>query len=432
MKQKNDQTTDYLMKVRLPHFASLLKEKTARQTSVLFSSHIVLILITMLTGVINTRYLGPEGYGIYCFALSFISFLGIFFGFGLTSAAARLIALAPNQRRERELIATSIFAGMFVSLAFSQTVFISSFIVDHVFSTNVKPLIAGISVIAAALPFQTFITQICRGANRIGYIAIFNVIPKLWYLLTILIAIATSTLNPLVALFLSLGGIFVTSLIIAVRLKPRFNNLRNDIALLLKETKKYGFNVYLGSIADTTTYRLDKLFIASFVNTTSVGFYALSTTIVSPMVSLSTSLSVSLFKQFTNEQAGIDRKVILFNAAWLAFCLLFLLGMGKLIVVTLFSHNFLPAVPLIAPLALAGFFQGMYQPFNMFLNAKGKGKELRLTAFVEAVFNVIGNFVFIYFYGAMGAAIASAIAKGIELALNVYFYRKTQENRGKI
>ena len=42
----------------------VLGSRLARQTSVLFSSQILLLGMAVLTGVINSRYLGPAGYGV--------------------------------------------------------------------------------------------------------------------------------------------------------------------------------------------------------------------------------------------------------------------------------------------------------------------------------------------------------------------------------
>jgi O-antigen/teichoic acid export membrane protein len=245
-----------------------------------------------------------------------------------------------------------------------------------------------------------------------------------WYLGTILILITISNLTPLSALFLNLGGLLIACVILPWRLKPVFRNVKLNLRLLWKETKEYGAKVYLGSIADSSTYKLDSMFIASFVNTTSVGFYSLAGTLVSPISKLSSAMSISLFKGFTKAKK-IEKKVIWFNVIWLISCLAILTIGGNFIVITLFSAKYLPVVELVFPLAIAGFCQGMYTPLNMFLSAHRKGKELRYISFVEAGFNLAGNYVFIYYWGAMGAAIASAIAKGIELALNVFFYRKT-------
>jgi O-antigen/teichoic acid export membrane protein len=410
---------------------AMLQSRLTRQTSVLFSSQLALLVIGIFTGVINTRYLGPDNYGTYSFVLAIISFMNIFSGLGFTVAGARLLALASDEEHERKIVGALIITGLCIAFVFSMTVFVSSFFIDMIFRTNIKRSMILISSISGVLPLQMMIDQICSGTNRINDMAFFNLFPKLWYLGAVLILITFSDLNVLAALFLNLGGILIACLIAFKRFKPVFKRFKEHLRSLWKETKEYGFHVYLGAIADSSTYRLDNLFIASFVNTTSVGFYTLATTLVTPVSKLSNSMAISLFKGFTKADR-IDKKVILFNFIWLLFCLGFLVIMGKFIVITLFTEKFLPMVPLIIPLAMASFFQGIYTPINLFLAAHRKGKELRFISFVEGGFNVIGNVIFIYYYGAMGAAIASAIAKGMELALNIHFYKRTLVEAGII
>ncbi len=119
----------------------------------------------------------------------------------------------------------------------------------------------------------------------------------------------------------------------------------------------------------------------------------------------------------------IPKKVIQINFLWLFICTICLILFGGYIVTLLFGERFKPITPLILPLALAAFFQGMYQPYT-FLAAKEKGKWIRNIAFVEANFNIVGNFVLIYMYGVMGAAIASGVAKFITYALCINYYKR--------
>jgi O-antigen/teichoic acid export membrane protein len=380
--------------------------------------------LMVLSGIVVTRLLGTVEYGVYSFVLAFISFASIFFNFGFGAAGARVLALAGDESRERQLIAACFVFGGVISSLFSVFIFICSFGVDEIFKSNAKGILGSASIVAGALPFEIFVMQICRGANRIKFLALFNILPKLLYLGMIGVAFSMTGLTAGIALWLNLSGILGTCITVMLLLKPTFGALRRDVRIVVLETKGYGFNVYLGSIADTTTHKLDKLFIAAFVDTTWVGFYNLATTLVSPMISLSTSVAASLFKDFANEKKGIDNRVVICNFIWLLSCVAFLALGGKFLIKTLFSEEFLPAVALIFPLAVAGLFQGMYQPFNMFLNAKGKGRELRFIAIVNAATNIVGNVVLIYNFGTMGAALACLIAKGGEFALNVFFYRK--------
>ena len=408
-------------------FKKDLKGKTGRQTSTLYLSQIIALFLGVFTGVINTRILGPAGYGILAFFFAITSFTVLFFRFGFFSASGLLIAQAKDERKERELAGASVIIAFFIGISYSFFILFLSFFVDDIFDTNIGWILRYTSFILIALPFSMLIPQVGRGMNKIERMSLFNVIPTAIYLLGALMLLKIIQIEPfhfiLLHIFATTIGIFV----VINLFHPVFSNIKANLKEIWKKNKEYGFHLYLGQIADQSTYQLDKIFITYFVNTTQLGFYSLAMTITTPMVGLSSALSMSLFKGFV-DMDRIPKKVIYYNFLWLAACVVGLVIFGKFIVVLLFTEEFLSTVPLILPLALACFFQGMYQPYNMFLGAKGKGKWLRNIAIIQSIINVIGNLILIYYMGAMGAAIVSAIAKGEEYALNRYYYKKYLKN----
>ncbi len=405
-------------------FVNLAKTKTAKQTGVLYGSQILAMALGLITAPIVTRVLGPEKYGIFTFVLAVISFISLFFEFGFFSAGARLLAVSKDKKKDQELIGDLILITVGISLSFFLIIFIFSFFIDSIFHTTAGSILRAISILAAIIPFQYMLQQICQGANEIGKMAIANIAPKLWYLAWLLIVISFFKLDILIALALNLTGIIVAVVLIIWTLKPKFDHLKENLSLIWKETKEYGFHVYCGRVVDVSTYQLDKIFISYFVNTLWVGFYNLAMVITSPMALLSRALSTSLFKGFANRDR-IPRKVILFNFLWLTGYVIGLTLLGKFIVIFLFSDKYLPVASLIFPLALAGFFQGMYQPYNMFLGAHRKGKWLRDAAFMSAGVNFVGNVTLIPLFGAIGAGYASALSMGFSLAIYFYNYLRT-------
>ena len=404
-------------------FTTLAKSKPAKQTGMLYGSQIIVLFLGIFTGVINTRFLGPIDYGTLAFIIAIISFISLFFEFGFFSAGARLLALADTEKEERSFIGGLLVITIGIALAFSLSIFIFSFFVDSIFKTDIGGILRIISILVSIYPFQYMLHQVCQGANRIGKMSAYNLMPTTWYLIGVLIIITFFKLTIFLALLLSLSGVIFATVLVISSLKPNFYELRGNIALIWKDTKEYGFHVYLGRVVDVSTYQLDKIFISYFVNTTWVGFYSLAMVLTSPMAMLSRSLSVSLFKGFA--QAGrIPKKVIYFNFLWLLSCVMGLTFLGKYIIIFLFSEKFISSVPLIFPLALAGFFQGMYQPYNMFLGAHGKGKWMRNGAFMMAGGNFITNILFIPRWGAYGAAVASAVSMGFAICVYIYYYRK--------
>jgi len=407
---------------KINDFIDLAKTKTVRQTGILYTSQILAMGLGLITAPIVTRILGPQKYGIFTFMLAVITFISLFFEFGFFSAAARLLAVSQNKKKDQKLIGalTLITAG--IALSFFLVLFIFSFFVDSIFHTQAGNILRSISILAAIIPFQYMLQQICQGANEIKKMAVANVTPKLWYLAGLLIVISFFKLNVFITLVLNLTGIIVAIGLIVWSLKPRFNNFKKSFKTIWKETKEYGRHVYFGRVASMATYDSDRLLISYFANTTSVGFYSLGVTLTNPMFLLPSSLSTTLFKDFAQKKR-IPKKVIYFNFLWLLSCCLGLVLLGKYIVVLLFSQRFIKVTPILMILAFANFFRGMTQPYNKFLGAKRQGKFLKNTAIVLTVSNLAGNLTLIPLWGAIGAAYASLFALIANYFIHIYYYR---------
>ena len=400
-----------------------LSGKTGRQTSTLYISQIVALFLGIFVGIINTRSLGPEGYGILAFFFTITSFTVLFFRFGFFSASGLLIAQAKDKRKERELTGASVIVALLIGISYAFFILVLSFFVDDIFNTNVSWILRCTSFLLIALPFGMLVPQVGRGMNKIEKMSLFNVIPKIFYLLGALMLLRIVQIEPFHFIVLNIFSMIIGILVVMHSFHPLFNNISENLKEICKKTKEYGFHLYLGQIADQSTYQLDRIFITFFINTTQLGFYSLAMTIAIPMTGLSTALSQSLFKGFVDADK-IPKKVIYYNFLWLTACVIVLVIFGQFIIILLFTEKFLPSVPLILPLSLAALFKGMYSPYNMFLGAKGKGKWLRNISMSQAIFNIIGNLIFIYFWGAMGAAIASAIATLIAYLGHIYYYKR--------
>jgi O-antigen/teichoic acid export membrane protein len=152
--------------------------------------------------------------------------------------------------------------------------------------------------------------------------------------------------------------------------------------------------------------------------------------ITSPIAGLSRSLAASMFRDFA-EALVIPRKVIYYNAVWLGTCVILLNIFGGIIIGFLFSKEFLPAVQLILPLSIAIFFQGMYQPYNLFLVLKIKGKEWRNIAIICATQNVLLNIILIAHFGIFGASFAllgSMLTWYLSFIFEYNYYKRRIEN----
>src|ERR1700743_3427891 len=93
-----------------------VRNKTARQTLLLFSGQVLAIMLGIITTPVVTRALGPTDYGRYVAALAVVSFVATFFDFGFFVSGSRLLAHSDNREEEHR-----IFAGL-LSLAVIEAV----------------------------------------------------------------------------------------------------------------------------------------------------------------------------------------------------------------------------------------------------------------------------------------------------------------------
>jgi O-antigen/teichoic acid export membrane protein len=166
------------------------------------------------------------------------------------------------------------------------------------------------------------------------------------------------------------------------------------------------------------------------VDTVWLGFYSIASTMVTPLVRFSTSLSTSAFRSLAQKER-ISSRLFLVNAVFLFAGAIFVAACARPIISVVLTSQFVPAVGLVYVLVFTAFFQGMYQPINAFLCAHGKGRELRSISFVVSIVNLVISLALIPRLGAYGAAAGSSVAKLAELLGNVYYYKKvTREPLG--
>jgi O-antigen/teichoic acid export membrane protein len=410
--------------LKIPSFWKIdFQNKIVRQTISLYSSELIALFLGICTGVLNTRALGPDGYGILAFFGVVTSFTVLFFRFGIFSAAGVLLAQCKHEMQARELIGASVFLGFVIGIFYSIFIFILSFFIDGWFNVEIGWILRWASLMLVALPMTLLVPQIGRGINAIFSISAFNIIRPLLYLGGSLMILLSVTIEPVHLILLSCASTVIALFFIIHAFHPHFSHLHENIHTIFKKTKEYGFHLYLGQIADQSTQQLNGLLIPLFVNTTQLGFFSLALMITSPIAGMSRSLATSLFRDFAHA-SKIPKKVIYYNMVWLGSCVIGLNIFGSYIIDLLFSKNFYPASQLILPLSIAIFFQGMCQPYNVFLGAQMYGKELRNISIIVSFIFLIFNLILIPIFDVFGAALALILGYLISFIFQFYYYSK--------
>jgi len=400
------------------------KNKTARQTLLLFSAQIFSLGIGFIANMLLAKEMGVQQFGIYSFTLATISFVAIFFEFGYFASGARLLAQNHDKVYETELIAALLIIAGIIALGFVITIFALSFGVDYIFADKIGDILRIASVVSFSFILPFFMELVLKGSNHIEYLSLFHFVWKILFIIGIIALWTMKQLTPLYTLFFLSGSAILTFLLVIIYLKPRFYLLHKTLAEIHAENIRYGIHLYFGRVVDVSTYQLDKLMIAFFVNATEVGFYSLALAMANPLNTFSTALSSSKFKGFSDKKP-ISRTIILTNMTWILTGILGIFALGYMVVYFVLGSDFKDVYPLLIILSFAVAFQAGYQPFNAWLASNGEGVYMKRKSFYTAFANIVLNIALIPIWGAVGAAIASVISMAISYWLHIFFYRKS-------
>jgi len=399
--------------------------KSARQTLSLFVCQIGGIVLGFGVNWINTRALGPSDYGLFVAIFAATSFVMVFMDFGFFNSGARVLALRQDSiNHQRRLIGALLVVGFVLSLLAATILWVASFFAVQLLNAPVEHLLRWFSLFLGLLVVQELVEHVCRGAGRIEALSVFNLTSKAFCLVLQGLAWAAGVYSLPMAIAASLVGSLVATALLFHSFRPGFGGLGPSFKELWGDVRSYGGHAYFANVAYTASARTDSLILSHFVNTTAVGYYRLAALVMTPMISLSQALSTTLFKRFALDRK-VSGRVLAANGAWLGLCLVGVMAIGGPIVHVIFGPKYAPVASLLPLVALATLLNGLAQPLNKFLGAKGKGPGLGTIALIVSVCTLVFNFVLIPRFNVMGACYASALGLLVNLLLHMYYYRRT-------
>ncbi len=225
------------------------------------------------------------------------------------------------------------------------------------------------------------------------------------------------------SLYFLFVGLLIPIIVIIIIIKPILKNIKQKIANIYCETKRYGIHLYFSNILSETLSHTDKLLISYFLQAESMAFYGLAYILTLPLSHFSKSLATTLFGKFANEEF-INSKILKTNLLFISITVFVFILFREYIILYLFSEKYMATIELMLPLALAFGFSGLSKPFTHFLMAKGFGKIVRNISITVPVSNILLNLLLIPKFGINGAAWAAFCSYGLDLVLYWFFYNK--------
>ena len=383
----------------------------------------LIVVLSGLSTVIVARGLSTQAFGAQSFVVSFLTFMALFFDFGLFLPAARLAAQSDEQARAR-IVGAALAVFVPIGLAFTVSVFVLSFFVDAWFHVRAAHALRLIAAFTCVYPLGFVCNYLAQGVNRLHVYSVTSAAAQALYLAAVLTAVLLHLgLTLSLVLELRIATFVLTSIVQVVWLSPAFLGARPQIATLIRGARSYGFQTYIGRVLSVATYNMDVLMLGALTTASAVGYYSLAGSAAYVVGLPGYGLSAALFSRMTSV-SGIDRRWLAFSWCSGLVCVLAVVALAPVLIPWILSSRYNGALVLIPPLAVAEAIRGVTTVYNTFLAAQGNGRALRRAATILTCSNLGFNFLLIPPFGALGAAWASLAALVANLLAHIAFYRR--------
>lgn len=393
-----------------------------RQIVMLYGSTLVGVLMGVLASIVNTRFLDPAEYGDVRYVQNIINFIATFLIFGYFLSGARLMAIADDRQHVARIKGTMVLILCVACLVLSLAMPVCYFLHTD------KPAVATLFLVSMPVCFYplflNYIDQTAQGDNQIVHLSLARLLPFLVYVPIgyVVYSHFGATSQRMVLLQWGIYTLIYIAIIIATR--PSFRQLRPVWHELNDENRRYGLQLYIGSLVMVSTNYLAGISLGYFNQDNSeVGFYTLALTVTHPLQALPSIIGTTYFKKFA-KQPCIPRKVIWATVLMtMATCVVFVLLIHP-VVHFLYTDKYAVVATYASILSVGFCIHGLGDMFNRYLCSHGQGVSVRNASIANGVFKLLGYTALVALFNTNGAIATTIICDVVYFACLIYYYTR--------
>ncbi len=200
----------------------------------------------------------------------------------------------------------------------------------------------------------------------------------------------------------------------------------------IKVLVSYSFWFMVSRVSLMVFMNFDVLYLAAFAKPEEVGYFGSGFKIASVLYlvvnALTTVLMPQVGKKLTTSELNRFLVKTVYSCAIIAICLSPVAILGARIIPILAGSEYLPAMPVFSLVAWDHIAMILFTPFMLALFAINRPKLFACFSLIEMSLNIIGDIVFVPFFGAVGAAGVTLVVRivngTIGSAYMIYKFRK--------
>ena len=379
-----------------------------------FADHLLRMGVGLVVGIWLARYLGPDRFGLFSYALSLVAIFTTMASLGLDDLIVREVVREPG---EKDRILGTAFL---LKLSGGILAFLLSFGAVAILRPGEMESLWLVGIIAAGGLFQSLnvIEFWFHAQVQAKYVALTRCCAFLFCSLIkvgLILAEAPLVAFAWVALFEVVVGMF--GLFVAYRLRGGKILDWHARAARAKGLIKDSWPLLLSSMVIMIYLRIDQVMLGEMAGDAEVGIYSVAVRLAEVWYFIPSALYWSLFPgiveaKAVDEELFYGRLQSLYNlVAFSAYAVALPVALtAHWLVPVLFGEAFARGGPMLAVLVWANIFMGLEMARSGFLTAMNWTRIYLLAVSLGCVLNVALNWLLIPRYGGMGAVVASLAA----------------------
>lgn len=406
-------------------------QRYAKNTSWLMAEKVLRMVVGLFVGVWVARYLGPEQFGLFSYAQSFVFLFSVVATLGLDGIVVR--ELVKDQSQRDVLLGTAFILKLFGSVVVFPLLWLGVQFANNDASTNWM-----IFLIASATVFQSFnvIDFYYQSVVLSKYVAMANTLSlAISSVIKIGLILAEAPLMAFVVMIVFDAVILSLGLLYFYFINNRHKVYQWQFDLnIAKSLLKDSWPLIVSSAMISLYMRIDQVMIKEMLDNNAVGQYAAAVKLSEAWYFLPIVICGSVFPAIASSKKVDERQyykrlqrlynLMAFIACIVALIVTFLSGW---LIDFLYGEEFKGASEVLLVHVWAGVFVSLGVAAGKWILMENLQVYTNYFLFIGMVFNIVLNLFFIDLYGILGAAIATIFSQAIASYFASFIFVKTRK-----
>lgn len=373
----------------------------------------VRFILGLLIGIYVARYLGPQLFGVYNFAISFTSLIILFSTLGLDKIVVK--AIVRKEASTESILGTALVLRLVAAVGSILCIilFIEFF--------NAEQAKAAVYIISITSLFQAFdcIDLYFQAKVKIKYVAIIKIIQSLAGALSKLILITIEA-----DLIWFIWVLVLEAAILAFGLYWTYKIKVGDLIVwkwdkqLAKKLLLYSWPLVLSTVFIAINLRIDQILIQQLLGSEAVGYYAAVSRLSEASYNICVLIVAALFPAIVNSKSISE--IMYYNRIKNLYSLMFFMALSISLLITIFAEpliillygmDYIQSAQVFAIHIWTAVFVYWGIIMNQWAIMENRQKHMAFFMFIGIIINIILNLLLVPVYGINGAAIATLISQ---------------------